>query len=139
MDTAVIVALIGVAGSMLVAVLNHHLQQRVHVQEIKLDRLYALSMSDDLFQQLKRISTGAYGPYWIDPEMRYGLGPELNYLKMLGYIAFDRDPMAPDIREVPKGDNPDLSRYIRVTSQGLDFIALREGALKRSAQGKDHE
>ncbi|CAG0927906.1 hypothetical protein TFLX_00688 [Thermoflexales bacterium] len=136
MDTAVIVALIGVAGSLLVAVLNHHLQQRVHAQEIKLDRLYALSMSDDLFYQLKRLSTGAYGPYWIDPELRYGLGPELNYLKMLGYITFDRDSTVPDIREIPKGDNPDLSRYVRVTQQGLDFIALREAALKRDTQGR---
>jgi hypothetical protein len=70
MDTAVIVALISVAGSVLVAVLNHHLQQRVHTQETKLDRLYALSMLDDLFYQLKRLSTGAYGPHWVDPEMR---------------------------------------------------------------------
>ena len=132
MDTAVIVALIGVAGSALMAVLNHQLQQRVHAQENQLDRLYALSMSDDLFYHLKRLSTGGYGPYWIDPEMRYGLGPELNYLKMLGYLKFDRDSAVSDIREVPKGDNPDLSRYISVTQQGLDFIALREDALKRN-------
>lgn len=130
MDPAIVVALIGVAGSGVVAVLNHLLQQRVRTQEAKIAELFALSMSDDLFAQLERLASGRYGPYWVDPEMRYGLAPELNHLKMLGYIEFGVDSSVPDIREMPKGDNPELSRFIRVTDHGKAFIALRRQALQ---------
>jgi hypothetical protein len=131
MEPAVVVALIGVAGSIAVAVLNHHLQGRVRAQGSRIDQLYALSMSDDLYRQLQKLNTGRYGPYWVDEEMRYGLGPELNYLKMLGYIKFTRFP---DIREMPKGDCKELnlSDYVEVTSQGKAFLRLREGAESRS-------
>jgi hypothetical protein len=130
MDPAIVVALIGVAGSAVVAILNHHLQQRVKVQEAKVAELFALSMSDDLFAHLDRLASGSYGPYWVDPEMRYGLGPELNYLKMLGYVEFGVDGSVPDIREMPKGDNSDLSRFVRVTKEGDAFIELRRQALR---------
>ena len=130
MDPAIVVALIGVAGSAIVAFLNHHLHQRVDTQEAQIAELVALSMSDDLFAHLTRLTTPPYGPYWVDPEMRYGLGPELNYLKMLGYVEFRGDPTVPDIREMPKGDNPDLSRFVRVTEHGEAFIELRRQALR---------
>jgi hypothetical protein len=132
MEPSIIVALIGVAGAAVVAILNHFLAQRLREQENRIDRLYALSMSDDLFRHLKKLNTDSFGPYWIDPEMKFGLGPELNYLKMLGYIKFDKDPDVPDIREMPKGDNPELSRYINVTQQGRDFISLREQSMKNA-------
>ena len=57
--------------------------------------------------------------------MRYGLGPELNYLKMLGFIRFGSDPAVPDIHELPKGDQPQLSRYVTVTDRGHEFIRRR--------------
>jgi hypothetical protein len=138
MDTPIIVALIGlggsviaVAGSITVALLNHHLQTRVTGQEGKLAKLYALSMSEDAFNQLKKLATGAFGAFWIDPELRVGLATELNYFKILGYIKFDRNPRVVDIRDLPKGDRPDddLSNYISVTPQGRTFIALREQAV----------
>jgi hypothetical protein len=125
MDSAIVVALIGVAGTAAVAVLNHVLQRRLTGQGTRIDELYALSMSDDLFAHLRRLATGDYGPYWVDPDMRYGLGPELNHLKILGFIRFDGDPDVPDIREMPKGDQPQLSRYISVTKQGRQFIRQR--------------
>ena len=131
MDPAIVVALIGVAGSAVVAVLNHHLQQRVKTQEAKIAELFALSMSDDLFAHLVRLEGNAYGAYWVDPEMRYGLGPELNHLKIVGYIEFGVDPDVPDIRELPKGDNPELSRFVRVTPRGRAFIELRKQATGR--------
>jgi len=130
MDPAIVVAVIGVAGSAVVALLNHHLQQRVQTQEAKIAELFALSMSDDLFAHLDRLASNSYGPYWVDPEMRYGLGPELNYLKTLGYIEFGVDSAVPDIREMPKGDNPQLSAFVRVTKQGEAFIELRKQALR---------
>jgi hypothetical protein len=60
MDPAIVVAVIGVAGSAVVALLNHHLQQRVQTQEAKIAELFALSMSDDLPQdsRLHRIRRG---------------------------------------------------------------------------------
>jgi hypothetical protein len=123
----IIAAFIALAGSIFVAFLNHRLQNRVRVQEGQLDELYAFAMSDDLFKQLKRLHLG-YGNYWIDPEMRYGLGPELNYLKMIGFIKFDKIAEVRDIRELPKGEQKDLnlSDYIGVTDEGRDFIWLRE-------------
>jgi hypothetical protein len=89
-------------------------------------------MSHDFFFQLKMLSTGKYGAYWLDPELKVGLAPELNYLKMVGYIKFDQDSTVTDIRDLPKGDRPDdnLSRYISVTPQGYAFIEFREQALK---------
>lgn len=136
MDPAIVVALIGVAGSAVVAWLNHHLQQRVKRQEARIADLFALSMSEHLFAHLDKLERPPYGSYWVDPEMRYGLGPELNYLKMLGYIEFGVASDVPDIREMPKGDNPDLSRFVRVTDHGRAFIALRRQALRSRATGE---
>jgi ABC-type uncharacterized transport system permease subunit len=57
MDTPIIVALMGlassvivVAGSIFVAVLNHHLQARVKKPKNKIAKLYALSMSENAFR-----------------------------------------------------------------------------------------
>jgi hypothetical protein len=36
----------------------------------------------------------------------------------------------PDIREMPKGDNPELSDFVGVTKQGEAFIELRKQALR---------
>jgi len=98
----------------------------------QIDQLYALSMSDDMFYQLKTLSTGSYGAYWLDPDLKVGLAPELNFLKMLGYIKFDRDVSVQGVEDLPKGDHPEgrLSQYISVTSQGHQFIILREQALR---------
>jgi hypothetical protein len=125
------VALIGVAGTLAVAVLNQLLQRRLHDQGERIDELYLLSMSDEAFGQLRKIASGNFGPYWVDPDMRYGLGPELNYLKMLGFIRFDGDPAVPDVRELPKGDQPQLSRYVAVTDHGHEFIRRRLQAERR--------
>jgi hypothetical protein len=132
MDPAIVVALIGLVGSIIVAVLNHHLSGRVQTQERKIAQLYAMSMSEDLFRHLKNLSLDACNDYYVDPEMRYGLAPELNYLKMIGFIVFDRDPKAPDIAHMVKGDHIDLARYISVTKLGREFIALREEAMGKA-------
>ena len=89
-------------------------------------------MSDDAFVQLKKLASGSYGPFWLDPELRVGLAPELNYFKILGFIKFDRIGGVVDVRDLPKGDHPNdnLSNYISVTPQGFTFVRLREQALK---------
>jgi hypothetical protein len=133
MDTAILVALIGVAGTLAVAVLNHLLQRRVTDQGNRIDDLFLLSMSDDAFGQLRKLASGDFGEYWVDPEMRYGLGPELNYFKMLGFIRFEGDPAVQDIRELPKGNQPQLSRFVRVTEHGHDFVRRRRETERRRA------
>src|SRR5262249_13055658 len=92
-------------------------------------KLYLLSVSEDAFKQLKKLSTGNYGGFWIDPALVVGLAAEINYFKIRGYITFKR---IVDTRDLPKGDHPDknLSDYIAVTAQGHSFSALREEALK---------
>lgn len=128
MDTAIIVALIGVVGSATVAVLNQLLAGRVKKQESKLAKLYALSMSEDAFGQLEKLSTNNYGGFWLDPNLTVGLAAEINYFKILGYIKFKN---VGDTRDLPKGDHPNdnLSNYIYVTPQGYAFIALRRESL----------
>jgi hypothetical protein len=136
-DTAIpvsiVVSLIGVAGTLAVAVLNHLLQRRLNDQGERIDDMYLLSMSEDALLQLRKLASGNFGPYWVDPDMRYGLGPELNYLKILGFIQFDRDPAVPDLRELPKGDQPQLSRFVSVTERGHDFIRRRLQTQRRRA------
>lgn len=130
MDTQITVALIGVVGSVAVAILNQLLTHRVKASENKIAELYALSMSEDAFGQLKKLSTGDFGGFWLDPNLTAGLAAEINYFKILGYIKFKK---VQDTRDLPKGDHPNenLSDYITVTPQGHAFIALREEALKR--------
>jgi hypothetical protein len=60
MDTSIVVALIGVVGSATVAVLSQLLAGRIKAQESKIAKLCALSMSEDGFGQLKKLSTGKY-------------------------------------------------------------------------------
>ncbi|HET8669539.1 MAG TPA: hypothetical protein VFM05_02615 [Candidatus Saccharimonadales bacterium] len=112
---------------------------RVEVNQTNslIQQLYILSMSEDAFGQLKKLSTDSYGPFWLDPDLRVGLAPELTYFKILGYIRFDRVSNVVDVRDLPKGDHPEdnLSRYICVTRQGHDFIALREQAWKEQSKG----
>jgi hypothetical protein len=131
MDTDVVVALIAVAGSIVVAILNHHLTRRVKDQEHKIAELYALSMSDDAFGQLTRLATGQYGGFYLDPNLAVGLAAEINYFKIVGYIAFRK---VADTRDLPTGNRPDddLSNYITVTPQGRAFIALRGHAVRKA-------
>lgn len=131
MNTEIIVALVGVAGAVTVAVLNQLLAGRVKAQDSKIAKLYALSMSEDAFGQLKKLSTGNYGGFWLDPNLTVGLAAEINYFKILGYIKFKK---VEDTRDLPKDEHPNenLSDYISVTPQGHAFIALREEALKKA-------
>lgn len=98
--------------------------------ESAIDRLYALSMSDDAFAQLKKLGTGSFGGFWLDPNFTVGLAAEINYFKILGYITFKN---IADTRDLPTGEHGDkkLSDYISVTPLGHEFIALREKAQER--------
>jgi hypothetical protein len=130
MDMEVVVALIAAAGSIVVAILNHHLTRRVQDQDHKIGKLYALSMSDDAFNQLTRLAGGNYGGFYLDPNPAVGLAAEINYFKILGYITFRK---VADTRDLPTGNHPgdNLSDYITVTPPGRAFIALRQDAIRK--------
>lgn len=120
--------------------------QRVKVGNIELERklkevekdidktkeqiaqLYALSMSEEAFDHLKTINDGSFKAFYLDPELKVGLALELNYLKVLGYILFDKVSGVGGVEDLPKGNHDDdnLSKYISVTKAGKDFIKLRE-------------
>jgi predicted ester cyclase len=109
-------------------------KSEIQSQRTQIEQLYALSMGTDAFNQLKKLATGSFGSFYLDPELMVGLATELNYLKILGYIEFDKVQGVVDTRYLPKGNQPDdnLSKYIRVTKQGHDFVALREQVLKNA-------
>jgi hypothetical protein len=48
----------------------------------QIDRLYALSMSEEAFFNLKKLATGSYGPFWLDPDLKVGLAAELSYSRL---------------------------------------------------------
>lgn len=98
--------------------------------ENAIDQLYALSMSEDAFAQLKKLCTCNYGGFWLDPNLTVGLAAEINYFKILGYITFKK---IADTRDLPTGDHPNenLSDYISVTPLGHEFITFREKAQER--------
>jgi len=109
------------------------LRGEVHEARGEIDQLYALSMSTDAFENLKKLATDHFGPFWLHWDLQFGLAAELNYFKMLGYIEFDKIEEVPDVEQLPKGqhDDDDLSRYIRVTPLGHEFIAVRTKAEER--------
>ncbi len=109
--------------------------------ESEIDQLYALSMSQNAFSQLEKLSTGTYPDFWIDPHLKAGLALELNYFKILGYIKFDKDPSVKDVEYLlskgdAKGDhrNDDLCNYISVTPLAHKFIVLRKKAQERAQE-----
>jgi hypothetical protein len=88
--------------------------------------LFALSMSRDTFGQLKKLNDGWTGHYYLDPAFKVGLADELNHLKSLGYIQFDKDNRVKGVEDLPSGNQNNLSQYISVTDTGKRFIKLRE-------------
>src|SRR5260370_32897611 len=95
--------------------------------------LYALSMSSTTYGNLKKLARGESNKFFLDPNLKVGLAVELDYLQVLGYIAFDKIQSVRGVADLPKGHRADdkLSRYIRVTESGKDFIKLREGMEQR--------
>ena len=93
---------------------------RLNDTEEKVRQLFLLSMSGDMYQNLKKIESGSFGRY----EMHDGLQRELYYLRDIGYID------VPAIRSIPQqGEN--LSDYVTVKEPGKQFVSLREEMSKR--------
>jgi len=106
-------------------------QRDVDAASLRIAELFALSMSNDGYHQLRKLDKGWDGHYFLDPDLHAGLAQELRHLKMLGYIIFDRDPNIRGVGNLPKGNQHNLSRFVSVTETGKRFIELREEALKQ--------
>jgi hypothetical protein len=106
------------------------LQVEVNTANEHIAELFVLSMSDDAFGNLTKLDGGWNDHYYLDPELKVGLAVELNYLKTLGYISFDKEPSVKGVEDLPKGNQTKLSRFISVTAAGKRFIDLRQRAKK---------
>lgn len=96
------------------------LEEEVERTRKQIDNLMINSMSPKTLGQLKKISSGKFGTYWLG----IGLSRELSYLENIGYITFK--PPCEGIEDIPKdGKNLDLSNYVSITPQGKEYLDLR--------------
>jgi hypothetical protein len=96
-------------------VVAHDARDQLEETNRKVQRLFVMTMAEPMFHNLKKLSTGHFGPY----EMSLGLERELRYLRDVGYVQ------VPSVSAVPKrGD--DLSQHVSITEAGRDFVQLRE-------------
>lgn len=101
----------------------HHARDQLEETNRKVQRLFVMTMAEPMFHNLKKLSTDHFGPY----EMSLGLERELRYLRDVGYIR------VPSVGAIPKRDD-DLSKHVRITAAGRDFVQLREELLPPGTQ-----
>lgn len=95
------------------------LLERVKVveDEVSINTQFLLSMGEAMFFNLKKLSSGNFGPYRIEESS--GLERELYHLRDIDYIRVD------SIRALPRsGEN--LSDHVQITRIGKRFVELRE-------------
>ena len=76
--------------------------------------LFLATMSVAMFENLRKLATGAFGPYHLGQ----ALERELYHLRDIGYVS------VASVKAIPK-DGPDLSQYVKVTDPGRKFVELR--------------
>jgi predicted nucleotide-binding protein len=89
---------------------------RLHAVERQIDRLFAFSMSDSMFHNLRKIAGGQFGHFFNSE----GLRRELRHLRDLGYVALH----AP-VNVLPE-EGYELSEHVAITTDGQRFVKLRE-------------
>ena len=94
----------------------------VSVQEAekKIDRIFAYTMSDSMFENLQKLASGHFGHFKVSA----GLRRELTHLREIGYIT-----VKGYISNLPDSGD-DLSKFITVTPIGKEFIDLRKSLEK---------
>jgi hypothetical protein len=92
-------------------------KQKVEEAGHKIDQLFAQTMSTEMFENLRKISSGNFGKYSTENS---GLLRELRHLRDVGYIEVEGT-----LGSLPR-EGDDLSRHVRVTPVGKEFVALRE-------------
>jgi hypothetical protein len=91
-------------------------EQKVESAERKIDQLFAYTMSDSMFENLRKLAPGPFGHFRNDG----GLFRELRHLRDVGYIS-----VRGHISNLPyEGQN--LSDFVTITPVGREFVALRE-------------
>jgi hypothetical protein len=81
----------------------------------RLDRLFLLTMSPAMYENLRKLDSGRFGHFTISE----GLQRELYHLRDIGYIDVMSIQQLP-----PRGD--DLSKHVSVTEIGREFVRLRQ-------------
>jgi hypothetical protein len=94
---------------------------RTEMSEVlsKVDRLFALTMSESLYETLSSIAGNTPKKFTLDENLRR----QLYYLADIGYIEFS--PIAP-LKEAGE----DLRDHVNVTKTGKDFLELRPRVIK---------
>jgi hypothetical protein len=109
------------------------LKDRVDTESQRLDQLYRLSMGDNVFTYLRKLSQeGGFGPFYVSPAMPR----EIAYLEELGYIRFKgslrgTEDLVDQFPDQKVGAN--LSDYIELTDAGKSFYRLRNAASLKPA------
>ena len=80
--------------------------------------LFLATMSEPMFRNLEKLSSGAFGSY----ELGDALSRELYHLRDIGYIEVE------SIRQIPK-EGSALSQFVVVTDIGRKFVELRRKIL----------
>jgi hypothetical protein len=91
------------------------LQQQLNETNARIDRLFLLTMSGPMYENLRKLASGLFGPY----TMSVGLRRELYHLRDIGYVEVN------SISEIPS-TGKDLSAYVQVTPVGAEFVKKRE-------------
>ena len=102
----------------------------------KVEELFLMSMSDAAFSNLKKLSDGWDGEYWLDPDLRSGLAGELTHFKLLGYINFTGKDGVFGVGNLPTGNKQNLSQYITLSPTGKDYVRSRQAILDQQEKAK---
>jgi hypothetical protein len=81
----------------------------------RVSRAFLLSMSEPMYHNLRKLTSGEFGAF----ENSAGLERELRHLRDVGYVTI------PSVRSIP-ASGANLSDFVTVTSNGRDFVSLRE-------------
>ena len=101
------------------------INKKIATTKARTDKLVLLSLSKSMYEHLKRIASGSFGPY----KMNDILEREIYYLRDIGYID-----NVERIRSIPyEGNN--LSEYLKITDIGKQFIELRKSIEEESSKG----
>jgi hypothetical protein len=101
---------------------TNELQDEVEKTRRRIDDLFVSAMSPLALQNLGKIASGNFGPYFLGQ----GLSWQLLHFASIGYISFK----CRGIDEIPQnGHQPkelNLSDFVEVTDLGREYLALRE-------------
>jgi hypothetical protein len=92
----------------------HSVREDLRRVESAVAELFLATMSDVMFDNLRKLASGSFGSYHLGA----ALERELYHLRDIGYIDVY------SIQQIPK-HGPELSQYLKVTEAGKKFVQLR--------------